>query len=340
MTSADTGRVTIMEVARLAGVSHQTVSRYLRFQGAGMKAPTQERIRRAIDELDYRPNLAARAMRTRRTGRLAVLLPEGSAHSSVEVLEGVRKVAHDAGYDIDVVTVGGTIATRGQRVLELVESGLFEGVLSLTPLGARIGRSSSGPPLHVYGIYEDDMRSIGELAGGAPIGQIVERLAADGHRRFLHVAGDFLYESARRRRDAYLEAIERLGLESYGVAECDWRPERSMQAILDLPEDSGVTAVVAANDMLAAGVVRGARLRGWRVPEDLSVAGFDLNELGEWLNPSLTSVQIHHARIGSAAMAEMLAELRGEPAPTGQGPYMSVIWHASVGAAPHRADVS
>lgn len=332
MTTADTGRVTIREVARRASVSHQTVSRFLRFQGAGMKGPTQERIRAAIDELDYRPNLAARAMRTRRTGRLAVLLPEGSAHSSVEVLEGVRKVAHESGYDIDVVTVGGTVRTRAQRVLELVESGLFEGVLSLTPLEPGVDRGSSRPPLHVFGIYEDDMRSIGELADGAPIGEIVEKLAADGHRRFMHVAGDFAYESARRRRDAYLAAIDRLGLESYGVVECDWRPERSMQAILDLPADSGVTAVIGANDLLAAGVVRGASMRGWRIPEDLSVAGFDMNELGEWLNPSLTSVQIHCARIGCAAMSQMIAKLRAEPAPAEDGPHMSVIWHDSVGA--------
>jgi len=334
MTSADTGRVTIKEVARRAGVSHQTVSRFLRFQGAGMKGPTQERIRAAIDELDYRPNLAARAMRTRRTGRLAVLLPEGSAHSSVEVLEGVRKVAHENGYDIDVVTVGGTLRTRGQRMLELVESGLFEGVLSLTPLDPGVGRGSSGPPLRVFGIYEDEMRSIGELAAGAPIGEIIEKLAANGHRCFMHVAGDFTYESARRRRDAYLAAIERLGLESYGVVECEWRPERAMQAVLDLPTDSRVTAIIGANDLLAAGVVRGASLRGWRIPDDLSVAGFDINELGEWLNPSLTSVQIHHARIGRAAMSQMIAELRGEPEPADDGPYMSVIWHDSVGAAP------
>lgn len=326
-----------MEVARLAGVSHQTVSRYLRFQGAGMKDATQERIRAAINELEYRPNLAARAMRTRRTGRLAVLLPEGSAHSSVEVLEGVRTVAHDHGYDIDVVTVGGALHARGQRVLELVESGLFEGLLSLTPLEPNIGPGRSGPPLQVFGIYDAELRSIGELANGAPIGEIVEKLAAAGHRRFLHVAGDFAYESARRRRDAYLDAINHLGLESYGVAECDWLPERSMQAILELPTDSGVTAVIGANDLLAAGVVRGAMTRGWRIPQNLSVTGFDINQLGAWLNPSLTTVQIDYARLGHTAMSQLVAELRGEPVPTDHARYMSVIWRDSVGPAPSTA---
>jgi len=338
VAGVDARRATIVEVAQLAGVSHQTVSRYLRFQGAGMKPPTQERVRAAIEELDYRPNLAARAMRTRHTGRLAVLLPEGSAHTSVDLLEGVRGVAHDSGYDIDVVTVGGALHARGQRVLELVESGLFEGLLSLTPLEPGIAETPAGPPVEVFGIYDSAFRSMGKLAGGEPIIELIERLAAEGHRTFLHVAGDYAYESARQRRDVYVATIERLGLESYGVVDCEWLPERSMQAILDLPATSGVTAVIAANDLLAAGVVRGATMRGWRIPEDLSVTGFDVNELGAWLSPSLTSVRIDHVRMGRDAMAQLIAVLRDEPAPVDEIPYMSVVWHNSVGPAPTTTD--
>ncbi|MDR1806515.1 MAG: LacI family transcriptional regulator [Propionibacteriaceae bacterium] len=327
-------RTTIIEVARLAGVSHQTVSRFVRFAGEGVTPPVQERIQAAIDELDYRPNLAARAMRTSRTGRLAVLLPEGSAHSSVEVLEGVTTTAREGGYDVDVVRVGGEREARDRRVVELVESSLFEGLLSLTPLEATVLARQSHTHLTVFGIYDHAMRGIGPVADATPIQTIIEQLAADGHRRFLHIAGSYTHESACRRRDMYLATIENLGLESHGVVESDWRPEDAMQAILDLPAGSGVTAVIAANDRLAAAAIRGALTRGWQVPGDLSVTGFDCNPIGPWMVPSLTSVRINHRELGRRAMAQHIAELTGAEAAVDDTPIMTVEWHESAGPAP------
>src|SRR5687768_6621291 len=96
-------RPTIMEVARLAGVSHQAVSRYFRFNG-GLKPETRERIDRAVSELNYRPNLIARSMRTRRTGRLAVLLPT-VAFSPARMLAGASAAAHESGYVLEILSI-------------------------------------------------------------------------------------------------------------------------------------------------------------------------------------------------------------------------------------------
>jgi DNA-binding LacI/PurR family transcriptional regulator len=111
------------------------------------------------------------------------------------------------------------------------------------------------------------MRHIGELADASRVGEIIQRLAEHGHRRFLHLAGDYAYTSARHRREVYLATIERLGLKSHGVVDCDWQADRARRAILDLPVQAGVTAVIAANDVLAAGAISGVTLRGWQVPE-------------------------------------------------------------------------
>jgi DNA-binding LacI/PurR family transcriptional regulator len=321
-----------MEVAKLAGVSHQTVSRYLRFDG-GMKEPTKERIRAAIEQLDYRPNLVARAMRTRRTGRLAVLLPAGTAISSLEMLAGVTAVAHEEGYVVEVVTLGGSSQERSERVRELSDSGLFEGILSLTPLSLQGGRAG-GAPVVVSPDYDDEMRSIGEPADAFRMVEIIERLAGYGHRRFLHMAGDYAHPSARCRRQVYLRTLDKLGLESYGIADCDWSADAARQAVLALPPGSGVTAVIGANDVLAAGAIRGAWERGWRVPADLSVTGWDNNPVAAILPPTITTVAVDYERLGRRALTRLLASLRGELIPEDEEPITHVIWRESTGPAP------
>jgi DNA-binding LacI/PurR family transcriptional regulator len=329
-------RPTIMEVARLAGVSHQTVSRFLKYNGDGMKPATSERIRTAIEQLDYRPNLVARAMRNRRTGRLAMLLPAGTAVSALELLAGATAAAHEAGYVVEVVTLGGAPQTWSQRALELSDSGLFEGILSLTRMSLPTQRPGS-VPIVVSPDYDDRMRGVGELADASHMAEIVEGLAAYGHRRFLHVAGDYAHASARQRRQVYLDTLGRLGLESHGVADCAWSAEAARQAVLGLPPGSGVTAVIGANDLVAAGAMRGAWERGWKVPEDLSVTGWDNNPVTAFLPPSLTTVDVDHERLGRRVLARLLAALRGEPAPEEDEPITQVIWRESTGPAPERA---
>ncbi|WP_154792788.1 LacI family DNA-binding transcriptional regulator [Occultella kanbiaonis] len=327
-----TRRPTIREVARLAGVSHQTVSRFLH-DDPRVGPQSQVRIRTAIDQLDYRPNLVARAMRGRKTGRLAFILPTGTAVSSLEVLAGATTVAHEAGYILDVVTLGGPVDERTWRVLELAESGLFEGIASLMPLPESTRRRSDRTPIVISAEYDARMRSIGELAEAAPIVELIEKLAALGHQRFVHLAGNYDHTSARRRRDLYLATIERLGLHSYGVIDCDWHAEPAEQAMRDLPAGAA-TAVIAGNDVVAAGALRGAFARGWRVPEDVSITGWDNHTLGAILSPTITTVIMDHERLGGRAITRLLAALNDRPDPADDDPIGTVVWRESTGPAP------
>ncbi|MFC7882578.1 LacI family DNA-binding transcriptional regulator [Streptomyces sp. NPDC057376] len=325
-------RPTIREVARLAGVSHQTVSRYLRAD-ATVNENLQARIGQAIAQLDYRPNLVARAMRNRKTGRLALLMPAGTAVGSLGLLTGATAAAHDAGYIVEVVTLGGPVEARPARVLELADSGFFEGMVSLAPLPRLPDRATAGgTPVVVSAAYDDQMRSIDELADASTVAELVEWLAARGHRRFLHIAGDYAHTSARRRREVYLDSIARLGLESYGVADCHWLAAEARTAVLDLPEDCGVTAVVCANDLLAAGAIRGAVERGWNVPRDLSVTGWDDNPLGAVMVPSLTTVSVDHECLGRRSVERLLAVLGHRPQPDRHVPITSIVWRESTAA--------
>lgn len=329
-------RPTIIQVARLAQVSHQTVSRYLRHNG-GLKPDTVRRVEAAIEELGYRPNLVARSMRTRRTGRLAVLLPAPALLMPTRLLSAAAVVAHQAGFLMEVVSVEGGPEERSERAWELISSGQVEGVLSLSSLPGLSDqpRTASSAAFVVVGEYDDDLRGIGELADASVVGEIVEHLAGLGHRHFVHVAGPDAWSSARARRQVYTEVIERLGLVSHGVVDGDWSAQCGYDAVRALAEDSPVTAVIAANDPMATGAVRAALDRGWGVPQRLSVVGWDDLELGRFATPSLSSVVVDREEQGRVAMERLIALVRGEPEPeAARLPLNRLVLRESTGPAP------
>jgi LacI family transcriptional regulator len=327
-------RATIWEVARSAGVSHQTVSRYLRNDG-GMKPATRARIDKAVAELDYRPNLIARSMRTQRSNRIAVVLPELTHFAPIPILRGASAAAREAGYTTDVVGLEGGQARRAEGARALLDSGLVDGILSFAPL-ADVGRAAGGSvPLVVFGEYDDEMHSQGEMADAGPVEDILRHLAGLGHRRFLHVAGPRDWASADNRRARYAESVEKLGLESYGTRDGDWTVASGYRAARDLPDGSGVTAVLAANDHMALGVIRGLQDRGVRVPEDVSVFGWDNEQFGEYVRPALSTVASDGEALGRQAVRSLLAAIRGEPAPEIRVPnFYEVVPRGSSGPAP------
>lgn len=195
-------RPTIRDVARLAGVSHQTVSRRLR-RDPTVSSMLAAHIDQAVAQLDYRPNLVARAMRNRSTGRLALVLPAGDALSSLEVLAGANEAAQSAGFAVEVVTLPpGEL--RGGRVEELADSGLYEAVLSLTDLSESDRPRLGGVPIISAPVYDEKMRGVGPLSEASRMSELVTQLAAQGHREFLHLTGDHSHPSSQRRSEAFL----------------------------------------------------------------------------------------------------------------------------------------
>lgn len=311
--SASRRPATIHEVASLAGVSHTTVSRYLQDKDS-LKPKTRVKVEFAVKTLDYRPNLVARSMRTRHTNRLAIVLASG-AHFPGRLLAAASRTAHEAGYQVEIVSVEGGPAARSARVDELARSGQVEGILALSPIGLK-GKKTNRVPIVETSTYDDKLHGLAELADATEVREIVEYLASLGHRTFLHVSGDVQnFASARNRQQVYLDTIADLGLESAGAVGGDWKAQLGYDAILALPADTAVTAVVAANDVVAMGVVRGALARGWTVPGDLSVFGWDDEEMGRFSTPSLSTVAVDREAQGRAAIHRLIAEVRGEPAP-------------------------
>jgi LacI family repressor for deo operon, udp, cdd, tsx, nupC, and nupG len=327
-------RPTIHEVAHRAGVSHQTVSRYLRNNG-GLKPTTVTKVQAAIQELNYRPNRVARSMRTRRTGRIAVLLPTAARLLPLRLLAAVSAAAHDAGYNVDLVGFEGPAMDRAARAEELADSGEYEGILALTSLGAQPASWQSCPVV-IIAVYDDELHGLGALADGAACGEVVRYLSGLGHRSFLHLAGRQAFASARNRRQTFVDSIAALGLRGT-VIDCDWSGQSGYDAVMSLPADTDITAVVAANDLMAMGAIRASLTRGWQVPADVSVFGWDDDELARFGTPSLSTVAIDRERQGREAMGRLIAIMRGtDPPQVDTGSLHTVIPRESTGAAPDR----
>lgn len=334
------------DVARLAGVSHQTVSRYVRGDRT-VGEDLAQRIATAVAQLGYRPNLAARAMRTNESGHLALVLPSGRAIGSLVMLAGAREQAQSLGYELDALMIDLVSQHQRQRILGLVEAGIFDGVVSLVELGESPGEVQRPEPrLVVTGDYDSQMRTRGDIASAEPLREIMTRLRAAGHRYVLHLAGDFGHASARNRRDVYLGAVRELGLTDCGVIETRWDSHEALRALAALPADCPVTAVIAAQDALAATAIRACAARGKRVPQDVVVTGWDNHPVGEQMMPSLTTVEPDYAAVGRRAVVRLvnaLARADGGPgearrdmagAPLDEvAPAARIIWRESTGSA-------
>lgn len=319
-------RPTSHDVAHLAGVSQSTVS--FVFTGRpGISEATREKVLRAASELNYRPNLAARSMRTHRTGRLAVVVPIATINP-LTLLSGAIAAARDEGYVVEVVSLPEEQTARDERLTEVVESGQYEGILAFTPLPFT-DTTGGGPIVLSVGEFDDAMHMTGEFTDSRPIAEMIERLAAQGHRRFIHVAGAEDFPSARARRDAYLSTIDRLGLESLGVTDGDWSGKAGEDAIDALPDGAPPLAVIAANDVLATGAIRAATRRGWQLPHDVAVTGWDDHPQSAFLVPSLTSVVQDRERLGAYSMHRLVAAVRGGEPPEKPDGLLTVVWRES-----------
>ena len=330
MEKSRTHRPTSRDVARLAGVSQSTVSFVLTGR-PGISDATRERVLSVAADLNYHPNLAARSMRTRRSGRLAVVMPISALHDS-SILEGAAAAAQEAGYVLEIVSLPRPPVERDLRIDELIESGQYEGILSFTPIARSATDEDDRTVVLPLEEFDDEMHMTGELVDAHPVVELMEQLVELGHRRFLHIAGPLNFPSAAARRDAYLTTIERLGLDSMGVYEGDWSGEAGYRAVQELPDDAVPLAVIAANDVVATGAMRAAALRGWAMPGQMSITGWDDAAASAFLVPSLTSVVQDRVRLGDYAMRRLVAAVRGEPAPEPAVGYQRILWRESIGA--------
>ncbi|QPP09649.1 LacI family transcriptional regulator [Streptomyces bathyalis] len=299
----------LKDVAARAGVSVRTVSNVV--NNAPAVAPaTRERVLRAIDELQYRPNLAARNLRQGRTGLIGLAVPEVSSPYFGEIAELLIDAAQDRGWTVLIDRTDGT-AERERRLLEGSERHTVDGMImspwSLTP--GELGRHSATMPLVVLGEQETggtaDHVAIDNVAAAR---EATAHLASLGRRRIAAIGlqPQLSNGTAEQRAQGYREALAFAELpfgESLTREVATLHREeglRAMRELLDSPQ--APDAAFCFSDELALGALRAAHEAGLRVPEDLALVGFDDIEDGRYSVPSLATVSPDKEQIAERAL--------------------------------------
>lgn len=327
---------TIYDVARLAGVSHQTVSRHLRGLD-GIRPATRDRVTRALETLDYRPNLTARNLATSRSHRVGALTHEIGQVGPSKILQGASAGAREAGYLLDIVSLDVEDPAAVQQALNLISQQDIAGLLVFTSTDAmtQVLRSASIRVPTVIDIEDDEgLLDPLSLAPDRGLAAVVDHLVALGHRRFFHIAGPQGWVSARNRELSYERALQAHGMTSLGTAYGDWSAGSGFVCASRIPSHLGVTALVVSNDQMALGALLALERHGVRVPADMSVTGFDDTPESAFYHPPLTTVEADFDRTGRAAFRRLLGLIEGGATIARTDAPVRLIVRESTGPAP------
>ncbi|MFN8222045.1 MAG: LacI family DNA-binding transcriptional regulator [Gaiellales bacterium] len=319
------GRPTLQDVAARAGVSPQTVSNYLSGRHE-TRARARERIEQAILELGYRPNAAAQALRSQRAGAVAMVLEDPNAlglheYLHMEFLNGAAARAHDAGTHL-LVTLTRPDETM-TRAAEIAREGRADGLaLSLGDAGTVAREMAELASLGVPVVLLQQAASVPGVASISAHDELgaaaaVTHLVSHGHRRLAWLCGEELWPGPQRRYVGVRDAAAAAGIPLIEWTCETYTVEAARAAVATLLDEPATrpTAVVAANDVIALGVVQQALEQGVRVPGDLSVVGFNDFDFSAWVRPSLTTVRVPAAEMGRHAV-ELLLGADGVFVPT------------------------
>ncbi|MEE1758068.1 LacI family DNA-binding transcriptional regulator [Streptomyces sp. SP18BB07] len=301
------------DVARLAGVSAQTVSRVSN-GFAGVNEDTRRQVLDAMRELGYRPNSAARALRRGEFRTLGVITFSLSTLGNIRTLDAIATSAAREGYAVTLLPVAvptqdevnGAFSRLGElavdAVIVIMEVHLLDAATVSVPPGVQVVVADSDAGDR-YTVVDTDQ------AGGAR--EAVRHLLELGHGTVWHLAGPEDSFAAQRRANAWRATLAEAGVpDAPPLVRGDWSAESGYRAGLRIAEEADCTAVFVANDQMALGLLRALNERGRRVPEDVSVVGFDdIPEAASFL-PPLTTVHQDFAEVGRLCVEGVLHKMR------------------------------
>lgn len=339
MTTGSRGSAVVMvDVARRAGVSQKTVSRVVN-DAPHVRPEVRDRVLAAIDHLGYRPNVAARALVTQRTHVIGVIAVGlhlfGPAHRVFSLEHGARRRGYElalaSGPDLssaDIRTAIDSLLARGVEgiILEVpnhlvtIDEAAFRGV----PIATSVGRI---PGVQRQAVVDTHQAELGRLA--------TDHLLGLGHHTVFHVAGPATWDVSRQREEGWSAALDEAGREKPRVLRGDWSPRSGYavgQQLATMPE---VTAIFAANDSQAMGVMRALTEAGRSIPCDVSVVGLDDIPEAEFQMVPLTTVRSDQESISDRVLTDLVALIEGrEPAAPGPPVARELLVRSSTGPPP------
>ncbi|UFS59041.1 LacI family DNA-binding transcriptional regulator [Subtercola endophyticus] len=305
----------LYDVAKLAGVSHQTVSRVLN-NHPSIRESTRERVQQAIDELGYRPNRLARALKSNRSLLLGVLSASSSQYGPSASIRAIEVAARRAGYFVITVNVDSAEQQEVERGLDSLLDHAVEGLVVIAPelnvLEAFTALKVSVPFVTLQSTADsrDSELSVDQIAGARAA---TRHLLDLGHRAIAHLSGPSDWFSAQAREAGFAAEMTQAGLAADAAFEGDWSATSGYERANELLALNRYTAVFCANDQMALGLLRAADERGIAVPTDLSVIGFDDMPEAAYFHPPLTTMRQDFDELGRRSVELLLRKLAGTP---------------------------
>jgi DNA-binding LacI/PurR family transcriptional regulator len=315
------------DVARLAGVSHQTVSRVIN-GSSSIRPETRERVQHAIAQLGYRPNSVARALVTSKSGIIGIIGSSTAQYGPSSIQRSVEESAREAGFFSSSVTLTAVTRQEIRGALDHLSRLAVEAIVMIAAQQDALNVVYSedfGVPVVVV---EGDLSGSGLSVGVDQVGAArtaTAHLIELGHTEIAHVAGPDGWPEAAGRTKGYLDAMLAARLAPRPEHKGDWSAARGYALGRDIAADRDLTAVFVANDHMAIGVLHALAEAGRRVPEDISVVGFDDIPEAPYLIPALTTIRQDFAAVGHQAIAMVKAQLTGTECETSLLPSDLVI---------------
>lgn len=307
------GKPVMADVARLAGVSHQTVSRVIN-GSPSIRPATKQRVEQAISQLGYRPNTAARALVTRRSRIIGIVGTNDALYGPSSIQRSVEEAARAAGYFSSMVPLADLTREALHDSLDHLARQSVEAIVMIAAQEDALAVAHAADPGVPLIVVEGDLSGRGLSVGVDQIDgarQATQHLIDLGHRVIEHVAGPATWTEAKGRRTGYEETMRDNGLEVCEPLVGDWTPARGYEIGCELARRGAATAVFVANDQMAIGVLHAFARNGIRVPEDVSVVGFDDIPESAYLNPALTTIRQDFKAVGQRAIELVIATLGG-----------------------------
>ena len=311
----------IRDVAKLAGVSYQTVSRVLN-EHPSIRDSTKQRVLDVIREIGYRPNQAARALVTSRSRTIGVLTSQNAHYGPTTSVTAIEHAAREAGYRITVTSVASSEYPSIKAALDHL---LTQSIEALVVIAPQVRVLEAIRELHIDVPYvtlqnadvggADHSMSVDQVAGAR---LATQHLIDLGHTEIMHISGPQDWIEAEARMQGYLDAINAADLRTRAPILGDWSAHFGYYAGLELLRLRDFTAVFASNDQMALGFMHACWDYGLDVPGDVSVVGFDDIPEAAHFFPPLTTVRQNFGEIGRRAVSLLLAELQGADVDHGQ----------------------
>ncbi|RTZ41694.1 LacI family DNA-binding transcriptional regulator [Candidimonas sp. SYP-B2681] len=333
------GRTSILDIAERAGVSPATVSRVFNSPHIVSDA-TRNLVMGVAKQSQYRPNASARTLRTRRSRAIGVVLPTLTNPVFAECLQGIAWAAAMANYAIMLQTTGYQLDQEEGAVANLQASGVDGMVLVVSDAAKSKAiqqiQAAGTPYVLVYNRHSK--HPCISVAGDDAMLELTHALVRLGHRRITMVCGRLAAsDRAQQRYDGFVSAMEQANLTPSALIEVPFIETAIDEISAVLQAGNRPTALVCSNDLIAIRAIRAAKLCGLRVPDDISISGFDGIQLGADMTPALSTVAQPNAEMGQRSVALLVQGLEQENPPAAASsitlPY-TLHWGESCGPAP------